>query len=261
MHCRFDYYSAGIPADPSLVVGQLASRFDLADVQPSRPLRGYSDGLRIATGDKVHGTLWWGGSGGKRVLAFASGDSASSWSDAVRSEFPEHLVIRADVAADLVGDDTAWETLEALALSIADRKALKVCHHGDFHRGEDGRTINLGSRQSAAMLRLYEKGKQLGIDPTWVRAELEVKPQTTQAREYLATAEPIQFWGCSPWATDFAGFLFGEYLDRIAVSSPKRASDLERSFSFMLKQYGSTVHQMAAIIGWDGVLQRFKDSV
>jgi phage replication initiation protein len=62
-----------------------------------------------------------------------------------------------------------------------------------------GRTIYVGSRASGKLLRIYEKGKQLGdtISP-WVRAEVELKDQDRiipfdvliNPSEYLAAAYP-----------------------------------------------------------------------
>ena len=43
----------------------------------------------------------------------------------------------------------------------------------------DGKTLYVGNRKSGKMLRIYEKGKQLGdILSTWVRAEVELKTKT-----------------------------------------------------------------------------------
>lgn len=78
--------------------------------------------------------------------------------------------------------------------------------HGDWLLGDQskaGRTLELGSRESGKMVRIYEKGKQLG-DPTnpWVRIEVEWHNESrrldpamlTEPGKYLAGAyECLQF--------------------------------------------------------------------
>lgn len=63
----------------------------------------------------------------------------------------------------------------------------------------DGKTLYVGNRKSGKMLRIYEKGKQLGDKlSTWVRAELELKDKDrvipwdalVNPSHYLAAAYP-----------------------------------------------------------------------
>lgn len=57
-------------------------------------------------------------------------------------------------------------------------KQPTVSQVGDWISDTDtrGRTLYVGSRQGMAMMRIYEKGKELGIqDSPWIRYELELK--------------------------------------------------------------------------------------
>ncbi|MDP3512337.1 MAG: replication initiation factor domain-containing protein [Sulfuritalea sp.] len=68
--------------------------------------------------------------------------------------------------------------------------------HGDWLLGDQsrsGRTLELGSREGGKLVRIYEKGKQLGnpIDP-WVRIEVEWHNQSRRI-PYEALTEPGRF--------------------------------------------------------------------
>ena len=87
---------------------------------------------------------------------------------------------RVDIAIDdFAGDFDLNEIMEMYKNDEYNvRKKPKITMVGDFISQDpsDGRTIYIGSRQSARYIRHYEKGKQLG-DPNspWIRHELELK--------------------------------------------------------------------------------------
>ena len=83
-----------------------------------------------------------------------------------------------------------------------------ICQHGDWINGHS-RTFEVGKRANGKMLRIYEKGHQLGdeSDP-WLRYELEIRAQDrviplsvlTNTDEVLAGSYPAMEWvvDCQP---------------------------------------------------------------
>ena len=80
----------------------------------------------------------------------------------------------------------------------------RVSIHGDWINNEGrGRTIYIGSRKNGKLIRIYEKGKQLGdVDSKWVRWELELRRKDrdipwdvlTMPGQYVAGAYPCMNW-------------------------------------------------------------------
>lgn len=254
MEPKFDWYTASIPTKPQWVIDCLTSDFELSEPTPGTPRQGYERAVKITRGDTTLATVMWGGNTGSNVYASASGGDAPAFSDVIRREFPGHGLIRADVALDFE-EEGAWESLSGLAIATADKFGLKVDHHGDFHREQNGRTINIGSRTSAAFKRLYEKGKQLKLEdhPHWVRDELEFKPQNARAKLAYASASPVEIWHGTKWTASVWEALFGPS-STVCVApagSIRVPGDDERALEFMAKQYGNVLRRKLEALGGD----------
>jgi hypothetical protein len=254
MEPKFDWYTASIPTKPQCVVQALEGSFEFADAIPTTPRQGYEKAYKITRGETVLATVMWGGNTGSNVYASASGPQSPEFSQIIRREFPYHGLLRADVALDF-DEEGAWESLSGLAIATADQYNLKVEHHGDFHRQENGRTINVGSRSSAAYKRLYEKGKQLKLDqhPFWVRDELEFKPQNARAKLAYASASPVEIWHSTKWTRTVWETLFGPSatLCVAPAGSIRVPGDDERALEFMAKQYGNVLRRKLESMGGD----------
>lgn len=257
----FDWYQAGVVDSPDYILGHLSSAFDMADVERASPRNGYQYAAKIARGPTTLCEALWGGNTGDRVLVLGTGANASPVASVVRSEWPDHHLVRADVAEDYDEPD-AFAALSALMLNIADKHRLKVTHYGDWHRCENGRTLYVGSRQSPVMARLYEKGIEQRVkgyspdaSPDWVRLEIEVKPKRADARKHLATLQPDEFMACSPWTREVAQCLFETSLQAITgLGTIKRMSDDERALAALVKQYGGLLGRLEQGAGsWDSV--------
>lgn len=91
-------------------------------------------------------------------------------------------VTRLDIAYD-------FTSAECGAAAVAAEYWLQ--HGVEGHRRtklipyKKGSTFYIGSRNSNKMLRVYDKGKQLGADENWRRCELEIKGRTAQANAAL----------------------------------------------------------------------------
>lgn len=249
---RFDYYKAGIEAKPDHVIGFISSQIDLSDVEATTPKNGYERAYSVKRGDSVHAVVQFGGSNvGTRVCAHASGEASPEFAEIIRGEFPEHLLLRADVAIDYC-ESGAWDSLYAFALENADRFGVKVKHNGDFHRQEDGRTVYIGSRQSPVFHRIYEKGKKEKANPDWVRAELELKPKTASARAIYAKCNPEQMWFASKWSQSFLTTLTGAAGIQPAPPGTVRVkTDHERALEHLARQYGKILGVELERLGGD----------
>jgi len=107
-------------------------------------------------------------------------------------KFPTMYVQRVDLAFDFMDSSMPFDTAVALIKSINDKPELptpfKIATAGDWLTKKDGRTLYFGSRKSDAMIRLYEKSKQLQLHEgeAFHRLEFEFKPN--------AVSNPIKGW-------------------------------------------------------------------
>jgi hypothetical protein len=95
---------------------------------------------------------------------------------------------------------------------------------------------------------LYEKGKQLGVDPDWARFEIEVKPKG-KARYHCASLNPPEFFGCSSWGAVMGSHLQVSDLRRIPSGSIYSPSRLQEKAVNMAKQYGPTLLGLLELCG------------
>lgn len=257
----FDWYQAGVVDSPEYILRHLQSAFELSDVEETKPRNGYTRAARVARGSTTLCEALWGGNTGDRVLVLGSGANASPVASLVRSEWPDHHLVRADVAEDY-DEPEAFDVLSSMLLNIADQHRLKVMHYGDWHRKENGRTLYVGSRQSPVMARLYEKGLEqrskgysINASPDWVRFEVELKPKRNEARKHLATLEPDEYMACSPWTRDVAQVLMNTSLEAITgLGTIKRMSDDDRALAALAKQYGGLLSRLKSDEGsWESV--------
>ncbi len=245
---NWDWYSATIKQWPDEVLPVLVGGFDLASLQPCRGVHSYARGAEVRRGDRVFCRAYWGGVNGQEsVHVQSSGADAPGVVDLLRRNFPEHRVSRADAREDYIAPG-AWELLTAAALAVADEHGVKVEHAGDHHRAQDGRSLYFGGREALARVIVYEKGKQLGLDPHWVRLEVRVRPKGA-GKSVLASAQPAQLMGASTWTKSLAARIGAPEIGRLQVRDPFQPSDEDRAIQWMLKQYGEAIEGLAVKLG------------
>lgn len=236
---HFDWYRATIDQSPKFIIDALQSCYELSDVKPGKPHYGYQYAYDITRGESRLATVMFGGNTGTRSLAEASGQHAEPFTKNVRELFTGHHLRRADVAIDYQ-EPGAFESLFNLSTETADLYNLKTSHKGDYYKNKGGRTFEIGSRESPAFNRTYEKGKQTGGHPDHVRTEFEFKPKTLEAREKYAQASPLEILFSVKWAAYYYGLLTGEKALRLAPPGTVRdKTKSESSFDHMIKQYGN----------------------
>ena len=245
---KYDYYAATFPAKPQFIADAITSFFPDADATMKTGKQGYTDSIVWMTGDVANATMYFGGNAGANPHAFATGARAPEFVRNVRKSFPVHYVTRADAAEDF-DDETAFDVLTGKLIILADNLDLKVQHVGDFHRAIDGRPINVGSRKSGCVNRVYEKGKQLPEcnRPHWVRCELEAHPKGIQ-RLAAASGEPHELYGLKSWTKRAYEALFDGQVARM-LQDPTIPSTDDTSLAYMLKQYGPVMRRQMERVG------------
>ena len=171
-------------------IGLLQSRLGLTAVCDGGGMNGYHNAAKLQyCDDRPHQNLGFVAWGGNRATfqIYLTGEVCEyihmidGWSDVhYIAEFANMKIKRIDIALDdFAGDldiDTAISLYEAGEFKI--RRNPKIKQIGNFIDADDtdGRTVYIGSRDNGKMMRIYEKGKQLGDGQSpWVRWELELK--------------------------------------------------------------------------------------
>lgn len=243
---NWDWYSATVPAPPEEVLGTLAVH---ADPRPCRGLYSYDRGMEFpgADGEVFCRTFWGGVNGGDSVHVQCSGGRTSQLVEHIRATWPEHRVSRVDVCEDW-SDPEAWRRLWKINSALRKEFGLSSRMAGDWSGRKDGRTFYLGGRTSFVQSRLYEKGKQLGCDPNWVRQEIQVRP-SGEGKTNLSRVEPAQVFAVSPWTRELAARVGVPELEAVRIRDPWRPSDDDRALGCMLKQYGRLLRRTQARVG------------
>lgn len=259
---RFDWYQATIPDHPLEVVEAVLARLAPGgQVTEGRGLHGYGQSFTVRRSDGDRAALiLCGGNNGARPNAQATGAQAHDFASLVRELWPAHKVTRFDAAQDMAGEG-AYETLEATCRELAVERSLKgtAIVPDDV---ADGRTYYIGAPASDVRTRLYDKTAEQRrhlpperhdeIPEHWVRIEAQVRPRK-EAGFFAATLTPEQAWGCSAWTHELARRLFSLEVARVEMQAG-RESDHDRTYRFMLQQYGPTLCRMLADLGsWDCV--------
>ena len=254
----FDYYavSLNVPRGTLLDAIRQDIRYQHSTIEPTRARHGYAEAYAVRAPDLgTDFTFMLGGSNGEKIHCYASGESASPFYEFLnRHDFQGELT-RADVAVDF-DEPAAWQSLYKLT-QVLERElgytrryvGPALCELGET---EKGRTIYVGSRMSAGMLRLYEKGKKDDNQrPDWCRLELELKPQNKAARAALYCADPLEVWS----AHRMGGYVSRVFMEKagmpLALSrvQPRHAYDV--ALQHMAKQYAKAISWKLEKLGGD----------
>lgn len=246
----WDWYQASFDADPEGVINQFCSDQNCVP-EMTKPQPPYLYGVAFHPLNRrgevdtkiVFATLHYGGVNDKLMLR-ATGGEAGPVAQYIRKTWPVHQVSRADMAVD-VEQAGIFEEWSAWLIQYAKDNRLKTGFAGDWANGTQGRTLYVGSRQSAVFIRLYEKGHEQAAKGNrfasldWVRFEAEIKPQNKAAKVRLASIAPHQCFGVSKVTREFAAFLGAEYTE-IKVTKG-RAEKSDDPMRHLAKQYGKTL--------------------
>jgi hypothetical protein len=248
---NFDWYGASVDAGPDETLAEAVRAFDMASLDSIRATTGFNRAMALKRGDTTLATIMWENLGdptSDACFVQGTGRHAAPVAQWLRTWQPMHRVARADVAEDYRGDGT-WEQLSGLMFKVADEYHVKTEHAGDWHRGEDGRSVYVGGRQSVVRAIGYEKGKQLGSDPTHVRVELRVRPGSRDSKYKASQLLPSQFYGASRWSAALATALGNPEVQRLSLGTVYRDEDVDRSRRALLRQYGTILCGISAECG------------
>ena len=261
---KFDWYQVTVPeGDVSNAIAECLDEpaFQCCDVEQGRSALGFDHSASLVHEKDVHARFLWGGQVDGGFHAFASGGDSEAFSAFIRRCFPGHLVTRCDVCEDYI-EEGAFERARLQMGRCADlHGGMKLQDQGDIWRGQDGRTVRLGSSTSEHIMRAYEKGKQLGEDPNWLRIELQCRAKDRQVRRALGTVTPADIFTITDWSRWMLRWLTDQDWDPVIPKVARRTA-LETSWAYLVMSYGPTMERMAEKLGGpDAMLQRLRSEV
>lgn len=255
---KWDWYQStaeGSCPSKSGLIDLFLSHWEHADLAPARNLNGYTHGAAIKRGDTVLCHLNWGGQPG--INCKATSDESPTLAKALKAWGKPHFPTRVDSAVDWY-QEGLFDKLAGDLIAYAQDNRLAINQMGDWVRSE-GRTLYLGSKDSAVRLVLYEKTAERraagcsAAPDHWVRLEVRVRPKKAH-RASVARWEPDDALTAG-WVADALNST-GYWTDLVktAVGTVWRSSDDERARNALLRQYGAVMARWAAEAGgWDGL--------
>ncbi len=139
--------------------------------------------------------------------------------------------------------DSAVDLFKAGLFSAGGRSPT-VSQHGDWLTGTGGRTFEVGKRKNGKMLRVYEKGIQLG-DPghPWVRWEVELHNKDREIPWEVLTNPGPYFVGAFPKALTWAT----SEMNRIKTVRATCTRSYEHAVAGLRSQYGPLLEMMMQV--------------
>lgn len=258
---RFDAYNSTVYEQPAWLIDQLMFVLEMMGEKPriedgkSVPFYEFNRPIVDQYGKRLCSVRF----GGQNATPFVEckGRATPAVADLLRRKF-EHRPARLDACIDVAGDNL-FHRYHRLTKRLARKHGLAWRPVGDWVTADAGRTMELGSRASEVLLRVYEKGKEIaakeGRAPTpderrLVRCEVEFKPQKSPARMAARSIEPRDLFALSNSLVDFTRAAFSIDLERIVVRE-RRESDHERAMRWNGKQYRSHYEQILQRVAGD----------
>lgn len=222
----------------------------------AKGLFGFALGEAVIVDGVAVGRLCWAGSSMRgRAMLDLSGHACKvvrNWDVFVQFleiDRAEARITRCDLAVDFLdGEVTVDEALKAYEAGrfCSSGRPPQARHLSDLGSGE-GSTLYVGSRQSSKLLRVYEKGKQLGDRVSnWVRAELELKGADYVISPAVLICPEQFFAGAYDVLADWMSCA------RRKLEVVRRAAEIEIGHALQVaqQQVGSVVAFVAHKLGW-----------
>lgn len=248
-----DWYSCLVDETEDNIIEALDVPMGLSEIRPCSGVPQYDQSRALWShhyADRAMLEISYGGNQGASPHLVAKGYTAHQAMKIVRRVFPAHRVGRMDVAVDLkprVPGQPLYELvsgiLHELHLSLG-LKTRTINHDVPAM----GRTHYLGSRESVAMIRLYEKDKEqaskgLPYIPGNVRLELEIKPQKRGDRARWASVSLEDAWGASRWTRTLADRVLSLDAQAIRRDQPMQRTD-EQTWEQILRQHTKLLQRL-----------------
>jgi hypothetical protein len=248
-----DWYSCLVSDEPDNIIEALDEPMGLLEVKPCSGVPQYEHSVALWShqcSDRPMFELSYGGNQGAAPHLVSKGYVAHDAMKVLRRVIPSHRVGRMDIAVDLKpvpGGPPLYDTVSEILHQLHRMFGLKT-RTINHDVPAMGRTHYLGSRESVAMVRLYEKDKEqaskgLSFIPGLVRLELEVKPQKQGDRARWASVSLEQAWGVTTWAQILAARVLSLKAQAIRRAPPMKRTDLE-AFRGLLAQHVKLIQRL-----------------
>lgn len=220
----------------------MAQKLPMSDRVYRKGNNSYERACAFVCGDSTECLVQWGGVNLDINITSTGGKSPLIHS-LITSRFPVGRISRMDSAIDSLSGTSAFRAAAKWLESRADQAGVNY----RWIRNSDesiGDTLYVGSPTSRVMIRLYEKGKQMGYRPSeWWRAEVQLKP-SSRDKETAYEYSPGMVWGASRITRDFMQYLTGESLQASSFQAPKIDKDLDTKAAYLIKQYHNTIRDL-----------------
>lgn len=242
-----------------------------ADVEqaPYKLPGGFRETFQIVRNGDVIAHALTGGSGMAENThqVRVQGAASPEVTEAFRAIHPFHGVSRYDVAQDYCAEGI-FDQLVAIAEDVAKQYRVELNRVGAGwyeHQSDKGRTLNVGSRNSAVFLRLYERGKKLLAegeiaDPNYVRLELEVKP-SSKAKTLLCSITADQGFTVSAWTSELARRLDIPVFNGLRVGTVWSPKDESKFVHNLARAFGKKLLEMEKKFGAEEVMRLVESAV
>ena len=155
---------------------------------------------------------------------------------------------RIDACIDVQEEDY-FDSLYRPMIDRGVQNKFPIDQAGDWHTHpyKDGRTLYIGNRKNrSTLLRMYEKGKQLGTTFDWVRVEVEYHPKKSSAdktkRLEALYMTPEEVFTHNKKMNNVTKLCLLDLEYKYIMTTPHRPpSDYETALVHMTKQYGAVI--------------------
>jgi len=203
---KFDWYGATVHEGVDNLIESACNAFEDLGFRLGKGVPQYPNNLEFLKheGHPLFTINYGGHNPNPYVQARSAGsEMVSAW---LKREYPQtHFPARIDTCVDICEKDFADRFFPMLERIGRDNK-VKMRDFG-FNFPENGRTLELGSRQSRVFIRCYEKGIEQGLaeyEPHrhWFRIEAEIKPKRLNDKGMVSSMSAQALWGSSKAAKD-----------------------------------------------------------
>lgn len=222
---------------------------------------GYSKSMPIMRSESTVGQIRYGGNRGS-ISIEVIGNTADSldvrqWELTART-CAEHRITRLDCAFDDFGSSyrtySDWRRAALDGAFRAPRGALPQTREHDDHGRGTGRTLYVGSPASSRLIRIYEKGHQLGVDelPAWVRVEAQIRKHD-RVISWDHVRDPAGTLRAIPGLVGLPVVGLPRTLDRARKIEELNAA--ERNIAWLRSAAGPSLRHVVRVLGAEGAAQ------
>lgn len=225
------------------LLGWLAEKMPFADVRTKPGGTGYKWLTSYVHGDNTVCQVLHGGNNPDPNIKASGHDSEQvrAW---IVEAFPEGRISRMDSAIDSMAGTGEFEKAAAWLEARATQAGIN-CRWIKNSDPTKGDTLYVGSQNSRVMIRLYEKGKQMGYKPNeWWRAEVQLRPDSKN-KDVAYYYRSSMCWAATRVTREFYEMITGNKLEAVGFQQPSKQKTLDVRAAHLVKQYGRLLKELA----------------